>query len=89
MGNFYRVNMRVSLFHLAIIGQWSEIVRLFLSEVSIKLDYQKAFDLLQAQVELQAKQVVELIEPEDAALDGMNAVHLAAKFDPKSLQESF
>jgi len=46
MGDFYRVKMRVSLFHLAIIGQWSEIVRLFLTEVSQKLDSRQAFNLL-------------------------------------------
>jgi len=40
-------------------------------------------------VELQAKQVNKLVDPEDAALDGMNAIHLAAKFDSKSLQERF
>ena len=39
-------------------------------------------------MELQTKQVKKLVDPEDAALDGMNAIHLAAKFDPKSLQES-
>ena len=40
-------------------------------------------------MDLHAKQVDKLVDPEDAALDGMNAVHLAAKFDPKSLQECF
>ena len=43
-------------------------------------------EVLKAKVELVTKRVEKIIGPDDLCIDGMNAIHLAAKFDPKSLE---
>ena len=85
---FCPVKIRVYPLQLAIMGQWSEIVHLFLSQIYQKNGSRSVMEVLKAKVELFSKFSASIFNPEDICLDGMNAIHLSAKFDPKSLQVS-
>ena len=86
MNEYVTVKMRIYLFHVSILGQWTEIFRLILNETYKKFGGRRATQILGAKVELLTSSVGNVIAPEDISFQGMNAVHLAAKFDTKALE---
>jgi hypothetical protein len=55
----------------------------------VRAGSRKVMEVLNTKTELLTKRVERIICYDDLCIDGMNAIHLAAKFDPKSLEVSF
>jgi hypothetical protein len=84
------VELSFTHFHLAIISRRSECIKLFLEKI---LEMKQAkpeilFQILEKKVEINYGNLPQnLFDKDDRSLNGMNAIHLSARFDHMSLIE--
>ena len=84
------VELTFTHFHLAIISRRPECVKLFLQKIlETKTDRpQILFQILEKKVEINYGSLPRnLFDKDDRSLNGMNAIHLSARFDHMSLIE--
>ena len=84
------VELLLTPFHCAIISRRVEIVQLFLEKI-LEIRHEKP-ELLRQVLEYRVKvdynnHPMNLFDKDDRSLDGMNAIHLAARFDHFSMIE--
>ena len=84
------VELNFTPFHLAIMSRRAECVRLFLEKI-VDLKEEKPellYQVLEKEVEIDYGCLPQnLFDKDDRSLDGMNAIHLAARFDSLSMVE--
>ena len=87
---YEEVELLLTPFQLAIISTREKIVRLFLNKI-LELKNKKPgllAQLLEQKIEIDYNnQLINMFDKDDRSLDGMNSIHLAARFDHLCLNE--
>ena len=87
---YEEVELLLTPFQLAIISTREEIVRLFLNKVLELIDEKPGLlaQLIEHKIKIDYNnQLINMFDKDDRSLDGMNSIHLAARFDHLCLNE--
>ena len=87
---YEEVELLLTPFQLAIISAREKIVRLFLNKILELIDEKPGLlaQLIEHKIKIDYNnQLINMFDKDDRSLDGMNSIHLAARFDHSCLNE--